>query len=163
MAAVSISVYKNTKADRSATLKDTTLCTEKHQPRRFKPYLLPGDGHVVLDVSEHVKATLSTSMCRAMAAPADGPRPAKMFTTPSGKPTWKQKHAGYVESCERSLLSDLHHHGVPSGQGRAQLPGLHQQREVPLQGEERGSGQLKQRNPGSVEPERAVMVGEVSR
>jgi len=30
---------------------------------------------------------------------------------------------------------------------------------------ERGSGQLKQRNPGSVEPERAVplMVGEVSR
>lgn len=93
MAAVSISVYKNTKADRSATLKDTTLCTEKHQPRleywttrfgehksksvvinfpwlwwlfllrRFKPYLLPGDGHVVLDVSEHGGLDVVPSVC----------------------------------------------------------------------------------------------------
>lgn len=36
-----------------------------------------------------VKANLSTSMCPAMAAPADGPMPGKIFTTPSGKPTWK--------------------------------------------------------------------------
>lgn len=41
---------------------------------------------------EPVKATLSTSMCLAIAAPADGPMPGKIFTTPSGKPTCKQKH-----------------------------------------------------------------------
>lgn len=34
-----------------------------------------------------VNATLSTSMCLAMAAPADGPIPGRTFTTPSGNPT----------------------------------------------------------------------------
>lgn len=38
-----------------------------------------------------VNATLSTSMCLTIAAPAVGPIPVKMFTTPSGKPTWRRK------------------------------------------------------------------------
>ena len=33
-----------------------------------------------------VKATLSTSMCRARAAPAVGPNPVTMFKTPGGRP-----------------------------------------------------------------------------
>ncbi len=35
---------------------------------------------------EPVKATLSTSMWLAMAAPAVGPNPGTMFTTPDGNP-----------------------------------------------------------------------------
>merc|ERR1719312_290357 len=36
-----------------------------------------------------------------------------------------------IESCKRSLLRQLHHHGVAHAQSRAQLPGLHEKREVP--------------------------------
>merc|ERR1719312_1723323 len=36
-----------------------------------------------------------------------------------------------IESCKRSLLRQLHHHGIAHAQGRAQLPGLHEKREVP--------------------------------
>ncbi len=36
--------------------------------------------------SEPVKATLSTSMCRASASPATWPKPGTMLTTPSGTP-----------------------------------------------------------------------------
>lgn len=35
-----------------------------------------------------VKATLLMSMCEAIAAPAVGPNPGTMFTTPGGKPAW---------------------------------------------------------------------------
>ncbi len=35
-----------------------------------------------------VKATLSTSMCSLSAAPAVGPYPGIMFTTPGGNPTY---------------------------------------------------------------------------
>lgn len=51
--------------------------------------------------------------------------------------------AGYIESCEWSLLCNFHHHSVTSRKGRAEFPRLHQQREVPLQRgerEERGMG-----------------------
>lgn len=37
---------------------------------------------------EPVNATLSTSMWLAMAAPAAGPKPGTMLTTPGGKPAW---------------------------------------------------------------------------
>ena len=42
---------------------------------------------VCLTSVDPVKATLSTSMWEAMAEPADGPIPGRMFTTPGGKPT----------------------------------------------------------------------------
>lgn len=45
--------------------------------------------------------------------------------------------AGNIECCQWCLLSHFHHHSVTGGKGRAKLPGLHQQREVPLQGEKR--------------------------
>lgn len=45
--------------------------------------------------------------------------------------------AGHVERCEWRLLGHFHHHRVAGGQSRGDLPGLHQQREVPLQ-EEKG-------------------------
>lgn len=37
-----------------------------------------------------------------------------------------------VEGGERSLLCDLHNNHITTSQGRAQLPGLHKQGEVPL-------------------------------
>lgn len=39
---------------------------------------------------EPVKATLSTSMCSAMAIPAVGPYPGITFTTPGGKPAYTE-------------------------------------------------------------------------
>ena len=38
-----------------------------------------------------VKATLSTFMWLAMAAPAVGPYPGMMFSTPGGKPAWNRQ------------------------------------------------------------------------
>ena len=43
---------------------------------------------------EPVKATLSTSMWLASAAPAKGPKPGRMLTTPGGNPAWKHHHHG---------------------------------------------------------------------
>ena len=79
---------------------------------------------------EPVKATLSTSSWAARAAPAVSPKPVTTFTTPSGMPasamSWARKQRG-----QRRLLGRLEHHAVARGQGRAELPRGHQQREVP--------------------------------
>lgn len=53
---------------------------------------------------EPVKATLSISMCRAMAAPADGPMPGRIFTTPSGKPTCKKQKVYAFKSWHHQAL-----------------------------------------------------------
>lgn len=40
---------------------------------------------------------------------------------------------GHIEGCERCLLGHFHYHSVTGCEGRTEFPGLHQQREVPLQ------------------------------
>lgn len=45
---------------------------------------------------EPVKATLSMSMWLAMDAPAVGPNPGTMFTTPGGKPAWNVNPEGML-------------------------------------------------------------------
>lgn len=52
-----------------------------------------------------VKATLSTSMCFAMADPADGPMPGKIFTTPSGKPTFKTEPCNKLEKTHLVIIT----------------------------------------------------------
>ena len=39
-------------------------------------------------INHNLKDTLSMSWCLAIAAPAVGPNPGMMFTTPAGKPAW---------------------------------------------------------------------------
>ena len=48
-----------------------------------------------------VNATLSTSICRAIAAPAVGPYPGSKFTTPSGNP------ASSISSPTRNAVSGV--------------------------------------------------------
>ena len=76
-----------------------------------------------------VKATLSTPGCAASAAPAS-PWPVTTLTTPSGKPDLADQ-LRQPQRRERRLLGGLEHHGVAAGERRAELPGRHQQREVP--------------------------------
>lgn len=46
-----------------------------------------------------MNAILSTSGCRARGSPADGPYPARQFTTPFGKPTaWMRRHTAWHDS-----------------------------------------------------------------
>jgi hypothetical protein len=52
-----------------------------------------------------------------------------MFTTPSGIPFLNQ--FAEAQAGKRSLLRRLDDHGASRGQCRSQLPGRHQQREVP--------------------------------
>ena len=46
---------------------------------------------MILTCVDPVKATLSTSVWFAMAAPAVGPYPGTMLITPGGNPAWKIK------------------------------------------------------------------------
>ena len=76
-----------------------------------------------------VNATLSTPACEASAAPAS-PKPVTTFTTPSGKPT------SHTSCASRSAVSGVCSAGlsttrVAAGERGAELPGRHQQREVP--------------------------------
>ena len=97
----------------------------------FFRLLAPAAATIILPTSvDPVNATLSTSLCAASAAPAVSPKPGTTFTTPSGTPglgdQLAQPHRG-----QRGLLGRLEHHAVPRRQRRAELPGRHQQREVP--------------------------------
>ena len=79
---------------------------------------------------EPVKATLSTPGWAASAAPAVSPKPVTMFTTPGGSPA-SCRISPRRSARERSLFGHLQHHGAARGQRRRELPGRHQQREVP--------------------------------
>ena len=77
-----------------------------------------------------VKAILSTSGWATRAAPVVSPMPLTTLITPAGKP------ASRASSAIRRAVSGVcsagfMHDGVAAGQGRAPLPGQHQQREVP--------------------------------
>ena len=79
---------------------------------------------------EPVNATLSTPGWAAIAAPAVSPKPVTMFTTPAGSP------ASWISSPSRSarqrrLLGGLEYDRAAGRERRAELPGGHQQREVP--------------------------------
>ena len=61
--------------------------------------------------------------------------PSPLLSTPPLKTSQTSTNLGQqvrsVESSEGSLFRWLHHHHVPCSQGRAKLPSLHQQWEVP--------------------------------
>ena len=78
---------------------------------------------------EPVKATLSMSGCLTSARPIS-PGPVMMLTTPGGRSAWRQT------SAKKSALSGVDEAGlrttrVARGERRGDLPGQHQQREVP--------------------------------
>ena len=79
---------------------------------------------------EPVNATLSTSSWAARAAPAVSPNPVTTLTTPSGTP------ASAISSARRSADSGVCSAGLsttqlPVARAGSELPGRHQQREVP--------------------------------
>jgi hypothetical protein len=78
---------------------------------------------------EPVNAILSTSACSAIRAPV-APSPVTMLTTPAGRPTCWQISAN-AQRGERRELRGLQHDGVSGGERRSDLPGEHQQREIP--------------------------------
>ena len=78
---------------------------------------------------EPVNATLSTSGCSTSAAPVE-PSPVTMLTTPGGSSAWRQT------SAKSSAVSGVVSAGLsttvlPQRERRRDLPGQHQQREVP--------------------------------
>ena len=77
-----------------------------------------------------VKAILSTSGCTTRAAPVVSPMPLTRLMTPAGKPA-SMASSPMRRRGQRRLLGGLHDDGVAARQGRAPLPGQHQQREVP--------------------------------
>src|ERR1700722_8232247 len=79
---------------------------------------------------EPVNATLSTSMWRAMAAPAVGPNPGNTLMTPLGEPCLKNQLADAQRGARR-LFGRLHQHGIARCQRRSELPGHHQHGEIP--------------------------------
>ena len=78
---------------------------------------------------EPVNAILSTSSCLTSAAPAR-PSPVTMLTTPGGSSAWRQTSAKR-SARQRRRLGRLQHDRVPRRERRRDLPGEHQQREVP--------------------------------
>ena len=78
---------------------------------------------------EPVKATLSTSSCETIACPV-APAPVRMLTTP-GRQVGLLADLGEQQRRQRRGLGRLEHHGVAAGQGGGDLPGQHQEREVP--------------------------------
>src|SRR4029079_11412479 len=92
---------------------------------------------------EPVKATLSTPLWVTRAMPIS-PGPVTMLTTPGGRSAWRQTSAkrraerGVVEAgLSATVLAagrgrgGLEHDRVAGGERRGDLPGQHQQREVP--------------------------------
>ena len=53
------------------------------------------ENSVCLTSTDPVKATLLMSMCSEMAAPAVGPKPLTILTTPAGKPALNIKKEGF--------------------------------------------------------------------
>ena len=78
---------------------------------------------------EPVNATLSTPACSTSARPVS-PAPVTMLTTPGGQ-VGLLADLGEQQRGERRRLGRLEHDGVAAGQRRRDLPGQHQQREVP--------------------------------
>ena len=79
---------------------------------------------------EPVNATLSMSGCSAIELPAPGPMPVMMLRTPSGTPA-SVINSPSRKGGQRSLLGRLQNHGVAASQRGSELPGRHQQREIP--------------------------------
>ena len=78
---------------------------------------------------EPVNATLSTSAWPTSAWPVS-PAPVTMLTTPGGQ-VGLLADLGEQQRGQRRGLGRLEHDGVAAGQRRGDLPGQHQQREVP--------------------------------
>ena len=79
----------------------------------FFRLLAPAAATISLPTSvEPVKATLSTSLCAASAAPAVSPKPGTTLTTPSGTP------ASAISSASRSAVSGV----CSAGLSTTQLP-----------------------------------------
>ena len=85
---------------------------------------------IILPTSvEPVNATLLTSACSTSARPVS-PAPVTMLTTPGGQ-VGLLADLGEQQRGERRGLRGLEHDGVARGERRRDLPGQHQQREVP--------------------------------
>ena len=105
-----------------AALPPSSRVSALPDPAMARPISLP-------TAVEPVKATLSTSGWDTRARPIS-PGPVMMFTTPGGKSAWRQTSAN--SSADRGVADGgLQHHGVPRSERRRDLPGEHQQREVP--------------------------------
>ena len=78
---------------------------------------------------EPVKAILATSGWRTSAAPV-APSPVTMLSTPGGSPVSSATSAK-SRGGERRVLGGLEDHRVPGGQGGRDLPGQHEEGEVP--------------------------------
>ena len=78
---------------------------------------------------EPVNAILSTPSCSTSACPIAGP-PAMTLTTPGGR-SHSAMISASVERRQRRRLGGLEHDGVAGRERRGDLPGRHQQREVP--------------------------------
>ena len=65
-----------------------------------------------------------------MAAPAVGPYPGRILTTPARKSRFHNQFA-HAQGGEGSLLRGFQHHRIARGERRPQFPGLHQEREIP--------------------------------
>ena len=78
---------------------------------------------------EPVKAILSIPGWRTISSPVR-PSPVRMLTTPGGQPR-VAADLGESEGRERRELGGLDHHRIAHGEGRRDLPGQHQEREVP--------------------------------
>ena len=76
-----------------------------------------------------VNATLATRGWTASGLPASTPKPLTMLTTPGGS----RSATRLIQIVDRGggLLGRLEHDGVAGGQRGGQLPGRHQDREVP--------------------------------
>ena len=78
---------------------------------------------------EPVNATLSTPGWSTSAAPVS-PSPVSTLSVPSGKPGLERQLAE-AQRGQRRLLGGLQHDRAAGGERRGDLPGRHQQREVP--------------------------------
>ena len=79
---------------------------------------------------EPVNAIMSTSACRPIACPAVSPKPGTTWRTPSGSPA-SEASSARRSAGERRLLRGLEDDAVARREGGAELPGGHQEREVP--------------------------------
>ncbi len=77
---------------------------------------------------EPVKAILAMRLLVARASPASLPKPWTTLSTPGGS---RSPMSSAARRCPAGSARPAEHHAVAGGQRRGQLPGGHQQREVP--------------------------------
>ena len=97
----------------------------------FFRLLAPAAATISLPTSvEPVKATLSTSLMRGQRC-AGGLAKARYHVHDAVGHAGLGNQPGQPQRGQRGLLGRLEHHAVTRGQGWPELPGRHQQREVP--------------------------------